>query len=74
MKISKAPWKYAENTILSALGAGRLMRNLLVGVGATDVRILAGAAVAMLAVTGLASWLPARRAARVDPLDVLRQE
>ncbi|MGE5744457.1 MAG: ABC transporter permease, partial [Gemmatimonadota bacterium] len=59
---------------LVALAATRLIRGLLYGVGSTDVVALGGAA-ALLALAALvASWVPARRAARLDPVIALRSE
>jgi putative ABC transport system permease protein len=58
--------------VLTSMAAGRLVATLLFGVGAVDPATL-GIVVATLAVVaGLASWLPARRAARVDPLVAMR--
>ncbi len=59
---------------VSAAVAGRLTRPLLVGVAPFDPVTLLLAALALVAVAGLAAWLPARRAALVDPAAVLRQE
>jgi putative ABC transport system permease protein len=57
-----------------ALSLGRLTRAMLFEVSPADPRIFTLAAV-VLAVAGLcAGWLPARRAARVDPMVVLRSE
>ncbi|MGH7713572.1 MAG: FtsX-like permease family protein, partial [Gemmatimonadaceae bacterium] len=59
---------------LAFLGLGRLLRALLYGVGMFDPLAL-GVAIALLAaITLLASYLPARRAVRVDPLVSMRTE
>jgi predicted permease len=57
-----------------ALAAGRLLRGLLFGVTATDPLTLVGVGVAVLGAAALASWIPARRAARADPMRALRHE
>jgi putative ABC transport system permease protein len=57
-----------------SLVVGRLLRGLLVGVAPLDPLTLALAAAALVVVAGLAAWLPARRAASIDPALVLRQE
>jgi ABC-type antimicrobial peptide transport system permease subunit len=46
---------------------------LLYGLTPRDPITLAGAAVTLAAVGAFAAWLPARRAARIDPIEVLRQ-
>jgi predicted permease len=59
---------------LAAFGVTRLLGGLLYGVPPTDALAL-GAAAALLALTALgASWIPARRAARLDPVIALRSE
>jgi len=54
--------------VVAALVAGSVVASLLFGVTARDPVTLAGVVVVLAAVAMLASWLPARRAARVDPL------
>ncbi len=58
----------------AAVAGGRLVRSYLFGVGAFDPVSLGGAVLVMLAVSGLAGYLPARRAARVNPLVALRND
>jgi ABC-type lipoprotein release transport system permease subunit len=48
--------------------------SLLFGVTAHDPLTYAAVALMLIAVAGLASWLPARRALRVEPVVALRQE
>jgi predicted permease len=57
----------------ATLGAGRLVHGLLYGMSASDPWVLGTAAIVMLAVALVAGWLPASRAARVDPNSALRQ-
>ena len=57
-----------------ALAAGRLLESFVFDVSPRDPVTLVGVAVLMLAVAALASWLPAWRAARIDPMVALRHE
>jgi ABC-type lipoprotein release transport system permease subunit len=43
-------------------------------VSGTDPLTFAGIAVVLLGVAALAAWLPARRAARIEPLEALRSQ
>ena len=60
--------------IVGALAAGRLAASLLYGVHAWDALSLGASAAVLLAVALAAGWLPARRAAAVDPIQALRAE
>jgi putative ABC transport system permease protein len=57
---------------LGALAASRLLSGLLYGVAATDLRVLAGAALLLLAGCLAAAYIPARRASRIEPAVILR--
>jgi ABC-type antimicrobial peptide transport system permease subunit len=57
-----------------ALALTRLMRSLLFSVSPADPGIFAAVVVLLASVAALACWLPARRAARVDPMVALRLE
>lgn len=57
-----------------ALALTRLMSALLFGVSAVDPLTFVAAAVAVTAVSLLASYLPARRAAGIDPIETIRAE
>jgi putative ABC transport system permease protein len=60
--------------LAGALALTRLLRSELFAVSATDPATLAGAAVLLVLVAALATWLPAQRATRVSPMEVLRGE
>ena len=57
-----------------ALALSGVLRSLLFGVTATDPLTYAAVAAALGAIALCACWLPARRAARVDPVVALRAE
>ena len=67
----------AVGVALGALGSVLLepvLASMLVGISAVDFRAVAAASGLLVLVSAAASILPARRAARVDPLTALRQE
>jgi putative ABC transport system permease protein len=57
-----------------ALAASRLTRSLLYQVAPSDPVTLAGVVAVLAAIALLAAWLPVRRALRVEPMRVLREE
>jgi putative ABC transport system permease protein len=73
-----------QGLALTAIGVGgglvlflltaRFLRGLLFGVAPNDPVTLAGASLLLLLIATLASWLPSRRAAQVDPARTLRSE
>lgn len=73
-----------QGVMLTVIGVGvglvgaywlvHLLASLLYGVGATDAATFAAVSVLLIGVASLASYLPARRAARVDPVVAMRAE
>jgi ABC-type antimicrobial peptide transport system permease subunit len=51
----------------------RVMNSIVVGMRNWDPAVLAGVAAALAGVATMASYLPSRRATRVDPVEVLRR-
>jgi len=64
----------AATGLLLTWTVGRLLRSLLFGVDAMDSATLAGALLVLAMVAALAAFVPARRAARIDPLAAIRGE
>jgi predicted permease len=60
--------------LLMAAGITRFLRSFLIGVSPLDPLTFAGVAAILAAVALLASYLPARRAVRVDPMQALRAD
>ena len=59
---------------IASWGAAKIMHNQWPEIPASDPLIWIGAVVVLSAGVALASWLPARRASRVDPMIALRAE
>jgi len=60
--------------LIGAIASGYLLRNRLFDVGPIDLPSLAGVALVLIVTALVACWLPARRAARLDPIVALRHE
>lgn len=60
--------------LLLAIGVGKLLAGFLYDIRSVDPIILSGAPVMLALVALVACWVPARRAARVDPMIALRYE
>ena len=60
--------------LVGAYAIGRAMQSTLYGVSALDVRAFAAVALVLLATAFLACYLPARRAASIEPMEILRSE
>jgi putative ABC transport system permease protein len=60
--------------LFAAFGLTRAMATMLVGVTPTDPATFAGIAILFIVIAAIASWIPARRASRLDPASALREE
>ncbi len=60
--------------VLLALALTRVLRSLLYGVTATDPLTFVAVSLLLAAIALIACWLPARRAAAIDPMEALRYE
>jgi putative ABC transport system permease protein len=59
--------------VAAALASGQLLASLLFGVSSSDLLTFVAASLVLGTVAFLASYLPARRAARTDPMEALRR-
>jgi ABC-type antimicrobial peptide transport system permease subunit len=60
--------------LVAAMAVARLLSSLLFGVGPTDPTAYVAAVVVTIAAAALASYVPARRAAKIDPIETLKAE
>jgi len=60
--------------LIGSWAATRALKNMLYGVSATDPMTLGAVAVLLTLISLTACWIPARRASRLDPIVVLREE
>ena len=60
--------------VVASLGVGRVFSSLLYGLSPADPVALGGACLVLLLVAFVANYVPARRAARIDPNVALRYE
>jgi ABC-type antimicrobial peptide transport system permease subunit len=60
--------------LVVAVALGRAMSSLLFGIGPMDPAAYIAALGVMLVATALASYLPARRAATIDPMETMKAE
>jgi predicted permease len=77
MVLREASWMAAIGVAAGVAGAlvlGRLIASMLYGLKAWDPPTFAGSAMLLIGVALAASWIPARRAAAVDPMRALRHE
>jgi predicted permease len=77
MVLKQGLWKVAVGLVAGLIGAGMLSRSmtsLLFEVKPADPVVYLGVSLVLLLVAALASYVPARRAARIDPMVALRYE
>ena len=60
--------------LVAAAAGTRVLSTVLYGIDAVDVSTYAGTALLLLLVAAMANWVPARRAASVNPVSSLRDE
>ncbi len=77
MILRESTWLTAAGIVVgvgAALGLTRLVKSMLYGVTPNDPVTLAGGVVLLLAIALAATWIPARRASSVQPMEALRHE
>jgi ABC-type antimicrobial peptide transport system permease subunit len=77
MVLREASWLSAAGIaagVCASLFLSRLVKSMLFGIAPYDPATLWGAILLLLTVAMAASWIPARRAARVQPMEALRRD
>lgn len=77
MVLGEASWMTSAGVLTGAVGAlalGRVVKSMLYGLQAWDPLTFVAAAASLLLIALASSWIPARRAAKVDPIKALRHE
>lgn len=77
MVLREASWMAIAGVIIglgAAIAMGRLVASMLFGLKSYDALTLGSAAFLLILVAVAASWIPARRAASIDPIKALRHE
>jgi putative ABC transport system permease protein len=77
MILRRAAWLTGTGVVLGlvmAFGLARMTANLLAGVRPDDPLVFTGITVTIVAIALWSSWIPARRASRIDPMVALRDE
>jgi ABC-type antimicrobial peptide transport system permease subunit len=75
--LSRAAWLTGTGVcagLLLAYGLAHLVANLLQGVRSDDPAVFASITAIVTAIALATSWVPARRASRIDPMVALRDE
>ncbi len=60
--------------LLGSVGTGRLLESFLFGISNTDAITYLGTALVLAVVVSLARYIPSRRAAAMDPAEILRED
>jgi predicted permease len=77
MILREASWMTFAGVFLGTIGAlalGRVVKSMLYGLQAWDPLTLIAAAITLILIALISGWIPARRAANVDPIEALRHE
>jgi predicted permease len=77
MVLRESAWLTVVGVVVglaAALALGRLVKSMLYGLSPNDPISLTGAGVLLLAIALTASWIPAARASRIEPMEALRHD